>query len=847
MILLRAWLRHLSRQPLLSLLGVLGVALGVAVAVSIDLANGSALQSFRHSVRAVSGRATHQIVGSPGGLPDAVYATLRSGPGIRSSAPVVEGYAALPGRPGTAIHLVGIDPFSDLPFRDYAPGSADGTLLGRFLTLPGAVLASPETAADWNLAPGASITVRAAGRDSTLHLLGFLAPADEASRAGLRGVAVIDIASAQEILGRPGRLSRIDLILPEGQEGAEALRRLAGSLPPGASILPSNSRAGSLEGMTRAFSLNLTALSLLALVVGMFLVYNTVSFSVLRRRELLGILRALGATRGQVYALVLGEAAWTGCAGTAVGLPGGIALGQGLLSLVSRTVGDLYFALPHAPLLVPASSLAKGAALGIAAPLLCALRPAHEAAGTAPRIAMTRSAAEQRAGRIAPVAALGGLAMAAAGAAGLALPGRGVAWGFSFLFAGIAGYALAVPFLTGALARAMRRPLGFLFGTPGRMAARGVEASLSRTGVAVAALAVAVSSTVGIGIMIGSFRQTLLGWLDRSLRADLYVVSSSREGRLGRAPLPPSLVETLRADPALGRVTTGRRVYLEDPGGVTELFVVDQAREDFEGFRLKSGDPATAWKAFREGEAVMVSEPFSWHRELRSGDPVSLRTERGEHRFPVAGIYADYASDRGTVAMHRATYDRFYPDRSVDSLAIRLPPGSDPDEAARKVRASAGEAGDVAVRTNRGLREASVTVFERTFAVTGVLRWLALVVASAGTLGALMSIALERSREFALLRAIGATPGQLRGTVLSGSAAMGIIAGILALPLGIAQALALILVINRRSFGWSMEVHLETGILLEGLAVAAGAALLAGVYPSLRLSRRMPAEGLREE
>lgn len=847
MILLRAWLRHLARQPLLSLLGVLGVALGVAVAVSVDLANGSALRSFRHSVRAVSGRATHQVVGAPGGLPEGLYVTLRAGLGIRACAPVVEGYATLPGKPGTAIHLVGVDPFSDLPFRDYAPGSADGTLLGRFLTLPGAILATPETAADRGLAPGSPVAVRAAGKDSSLHLIGFLEPADGPSRAGLRGVAVTDIASAQEILGRPGRISRIDLIVPEGEEGAEILRRVALALPPGASILPSASREGSLEGMTRAFSLNLTALSLLALVVGMFLVYNTVSFAVLRRREILGTLRALGATKGQVYALVLAEAALTGSAGTAIGLPGGIALGQGLLFLVSRTVGDLYFAISHATLSVPITSLAKGAALGIAAPLLCALRPAQEAAGTVPRIAMTRSAAEHRARRIAPAAALAGLGLAAAGTAGLALPGRSVGWAFAFLFAGIAGYALAVPFLTGVLARGMRRPLGALLGTPGRMAARGVEASLSRTGVAVAALAVAVSSTVGIGIMIGSFRQTLLGWLDRSLRADLYVVSSSREGRLGRTPLPPSLVGRLRDDPALGRVTTGRRVFLEDPAGVTELFVVDQRREDFEGFRLKSGDPAAAWKAFRDGGAVLVSEPFSWHRGIRPGDPLPLRTGNGERRFPVAGVYADFGSDRGTVAIHRATYDRFFSDRSVDSLAIRLPPGSDPDDAVRKVRIAAGEAEDVAVRTNRGLREASVTVFERTFAVTGVLRWLALLVAAAGTLGALMSIALERSREFSLLRAIGATPGQLRATVLSGSAAMGIIAGILALPLGIAQALALILVINRRSFGWSMEILLEPGILLEGFALAAGAALLAGLYPSLRLARRSPAEGLREE
>ena len=276
--------------------GVVGVALGVAAVFSIDLANGSARRAFRISAQTVAGKATHRIVGGPSGLDESLYATLRLQGRMRTIAPVVEGYARIP---GFTLHILGVDPFAEAPFRNYTRGTAAGADIPRLLTGPGAVLLLEETAKRMGVSPGNALPLRVGLEPAHATLSGFLRPGDDVTRQALETTALADIATAQELLGKEGRLSRIDLLVPEGAEGELALSRVREILPPGAEILPAGARGSALEQMTRAFSLNLSALSLLALVVGTFLVYNTMTFSVLQRRQLVGTLRALGVTRGR--------------------------------------------------------------------------------------------------------------------------------------------------------------------------------------------------------------------------------------------------------------------------------------------------------------------------------------------------------------------------------------------------------------------------------------------------------------------------------------------------------------------------------------------------------------------
>ncbi len=846
MILRRALWRSVRRHPLQLLLAVLGVALGVAVVIGIDLANGSAAKAFRLSAATLAGQATHQIVGGPQGLEESFYARLRLELGLRQSAPVVEGYATLPDYGGRTVQLLGVDPFSEGAFRNYSPGPGSGGEVGRLLTEPVSALLSAENARRLGLAPGDALCLDLGGRPVELRLAGLLAPRDPLAAEALESLVVVDIASAQELLEQVGRLTRIDLILPEGGAGEAQRQAIEALLPPTAAILPASARGEVMAQMTRAFQLNLTALSLLALVVGMFLIYNTLTFAVLRRRPLLGTLRTLGVGRRQLFALVLGEALAIGAAGTLLGLLLGYALGEGLLALVSRTINDLYFVLSVRQLELSPWSLAKGVLLGLGATLAAALLPAWEAARTPPRTVQVRSSLEGRQRRLVPLAALAGALLMALGGVALALPSRSLPLAFAALFALIAGYALAVPWATVLLLRGLQAPLGCCAGSLGRMAARDLCAALSRTGVATAALVVAVSATVGVGIMIGSFRLTVEQWLQSYLRADIYLTSPSAGFERARTPLDPDLVGRIAATPGVDLTTRARHLMLSGEAEPFELFVAEIPRESFDGYWFAEGEREEIWRAFSTQAAVIVSEPFAYHRGLRRGNSLTLRTDRGPVEFRIAGVFTDYSSDRGRVTLNRAIYERYWDDPDSDALGLYLAPGADLDAVAEAVRAEAGGE-QLLVYSNRALRERSLATFDRTFAITAVLRLLAVVVAFVGILSALMAMQIERARELAVLRAQGLTPRQLWLLVSGETGLIGLSAGLLALPLGILQALVLILVINRRSFGWTMQTVLTPEVLLQALLLALAAALLAGLYPAWRMAGTSPALALREE
>ena len=846
MILRRSSYRYLLRRPLLLVLSILGVALGVAVVVAIDLANSSAERAFRLSAQALAGRATHQVAGGPEGLDESVYVRLRREVGVRAAAPVVEGYAGVPAVSGLTLQVLGIDPFAEEPFRTYAPAAGRGGDIGRLMTEPGAALLLPATAERLGLEPGDRLEIEVGGVRRTLTLAGTLVPGDEIAAGALENMVVTDIATAQELFGQMGALSRIDLAIPEGTEGEALLARIREVLPPQAAVIPAESRGDFMARMTRAFQLNLTALSLLALVVGMFLIYNTLSFAVLQRRELLGSLRTLGATRREIFRLIIGEALLLGGAGTLLGLFLGMALGSGLLHLVTRTINDLYFVLAVREPAITPWSLAKGVALGLGASVLAALAPAREAAGAPPRTVLARSVLEGRHRRLSPVAAGAGALLIALGGAVLLLTERSIPLAFGALFAVIAGYALIVPWAASVLLRLIQPLARGVFGLLGKMGTRFLLASLSRTGVAMAALVVAVSAAIGVGIMIGSFRLTLDRWMESYLQADIYVTVAGRTAE-SRIPLAPEVVEELSRLPEVELATRARHVQLASAEGWIDLMAVDMPRRSFAGYDLRTGDREEVRRLLHEMPAVLASEPYAWRHGLREGETVRLRTDRGEVDFVVAGIFTDYSTDRGRLVMSLPLFERFWRYREIDALGLFLTPGDDAERAVEAARRTVGDRQQVMLYSNAALREASMATFDRTFAITSVLRLLAVLIAFVGILSALLSIQIERGRELAVLRANGLTPGQLWALVTGETALIGLLSGLLAIPLGILQAQVLIHVINRRSFGWTLQTFLDPYILLQAVGLALAAALLAGLYPSWRMARTSPALALREE
>ncbi|MBI5668909.1 MAG: FtsX-like permease family protein [Chloroflexi bacterium] len=852
---LRLARRYISRRVFQSVLFIIGVALGVAMVIAIDIANGSASRAFDLSAESVTGKATHQIVGGPTGLPSDLYTQVRLELGLRESAPVVEDYvraAELGDRP---LRLLGVDTFAEPPFRNYLsgvtvqgenPNTADA--FNAFIAQPNTILISQTLANRYGIQPGDTITLRPGERRIPVRVIGVLIPGDSASQQALDNLLLTDIATAQEIVGQPGRITRIDLILPDDYD----TRQIEAILPPGAKLTTPNAENSAINQMSDAFELNLQALSLLALVVGVFLIYNTVTFSVVQRRPLIGILRALGATRRQIFLLILGEAVLLGLIGTVLGLAVGIIFGRASVGLVAQTISDLYFTVNVQRVTVTPDTLLKGALIGLFASVAAAAIPSFEATRTPPAGTLRRSDVEQRAQRLVPAMTAAAVLLNGAGLLLLQIPTRDLTLSFTALFCIVVGGALLTPAVLVVLMRLSTPVADKLFGVIGRMAPRAIVRSLSRTSVAVAALTIAVSVIVGVTVMVGSFRNTVADWLDTTLNADIYISPPQVTATGSTADTDPALVPKTLTVPGVTGAATVRSIsvtapdYLDQPPANMDVVNQDISHggRRFAWNHAPNGD---TWVAMEAGQ-VIVSEPFAFRRGITpENDTIRLLTDKGVETFTVAGVFYDYSTDQGTILMADPVYRRFWDDPYITSFALFIAPDADLQQIINTLQTQTLAGYDLQVQSYRSLRTGVFAVFERAFSITTALQILATVVAFIGILSALMSLQLEQTRQYGVMRATGMTPRQLWRFTLIQTGLMGFTAGLLALPIGLALALVLIYVINVRSFGWTMQLQLQPGEFAQAFLVAVLAALAAGLYPAWRLGKLVTAQALRSE
>ena len=836
-------LRFLLQHPWHFLLSILGVALGVAMVISIDLSNSSAQRAFSLSAEALTGKATHQIQGSGDFLSDQVYRDLRLTAGYRNSAPIIDGYGRIQGLDRT-FQILGVDPIAEGPFRDFS-SQEGGIDLAKFITGQPTVIISDQVLADLAKDIGDSLQVSVGGRPFDLLIAGAIATANKRSQQALESVILVDVNTAQQLFDMDGQLSRIDLIVPEEIEEA-ILASLSADLPEGSRLVSSVSRTDTLSQMTRAFELNLQALSLLALLVGMFLIYNTMTFSVVQRLPLIGRLRALGVTKSEVLSMIVKEAVLIGLIGTILGITAGIGLAQFLLGLVTQSINDLYFVLSVQELTIELILVLKAVILGLGATLLAAFWPAREAAEAEVSTVLRRSSNESRLAHRLPFIALIGLAISLAGGGILLIPNGGIIAGYSSLLFVIIGFSLLIPALMVGLSAIIRPILGTLNGLIGKMSVRGVVTELSRTSVAVAALVVAVAASVGVGVMVDSFRVTVVSWLESQLQADIYVQPPSAVARKADAQLQVELVRIFKETEGVASLHS---VFSEDvmtTFGSSNLVTTSLGAKASESYQTKEIQD-DFWEQFAQEEVIMISEAYAYRFGIGMGDSLGIVTDKGMRSFPIQAIYFDYASDMGTITMNRSLYDRYFDNRAISGLALYADDNTEVDVLVNRLRVRAVGVQEVFIRSNKGLREASIEIFDRTFTVTVVLRLLAVLVAFVGILSSLMALQLERAREHAVLRANGMTPGQLWNYVITQTGVMGVIAGVLSIPLGLLISYVLVYVINLRSFGWTLEFVVSPSLLIQAVSLAVGAALLAGIYPSWKMAKAHPADALRSE
>lgn len=850
-------LRTLLRNPIQFAIMILGIALGVAVMVSIDLANASAARAFDLSTSAITGRATHSIVAGDQGVDEALYVRLRTNPRWRNlfeSAPLIIAHAISPQLGRVPMTVLGIDPFAEAPFRDYLSGQnqISPDTITALLTIPGAILLSAPTAHYYGLQPCTpavlndacrlQLSINGAVRD--VFLIGLLEPSDDFSRRALDTLILTDLSTTQSLTAMKGKLTQIDLILPDQFDSTI----LANTLPAGTVLVQSELRNSQVTEMVAAFQINLTALSLLALLVGIFLIYNAMTFSVIQRRAVFGTLRSIGYTREQVFGMVLGEAALVGILGSALGLGLGILLGQGAVRLVTQTINDLYFVINVRGIQIPASSLLKGALVGFLASLLAAALPAWEAASVPPRLALSRAGLESKVQFMVNRVAILGVLTTLVGAILLAIPSRNVVLSLVGTTAIVIGLAALTPWVTVTLMRLMNEPLGRVFGLLGRLAPRNVIRSQSRTAVAVAALMIAVSVTIGVQVMIASFRTTVAIWLTETIRGDIYISEQSFSSTHLDTPLDPRVIAIAQSHSMIQSSVVVRVVEVESKNGPVGVAAMSTERPPNARLYLQSqGTPQQAWQMVKAG-AVLLSEPLASRLGISApGGSLALLTPEGWHSFPIAGIYTDYASTRGTVRMSLDVYRRLWGDNKLNGLVLFLAPHANIDTVISDLRTQLTNFPTTQVNPSAALRQDALAVFDRTFAITTAMQLVTTVVAFIGVLSSLLALQLEKVREIGILRALGLNLSEMRRLTFWETGLLGISAGLLALPTGYILAWILIFVINQRSFGWTLQMQVDPAPFIQAFCLSVGAALLAAVYPAWRLSHMLAAEALRGE
>jgi putative ABC transport system permease protein len=834
----RASFGYLLRHPWQFCLVSIGIMVGVAVIVAVDLANASARKAFVLSMDAIVGEATHQVIGGPRGVSEEAYTNLRVRHGYRAIAPVVEGVAVFE---STELTLLGVDLFAEWGVRDLPllSGQTHGgdqsggeDLIRDFLSQPGSVAMSQKTADEFRLEAGDRFDLTV---DGHLRQAKLIAVFD--GNEGRERLLFTDIATAQEWLAMAGWLSRIDVRVDDSESSLDAFRSV---LPPGAQLLNAARRTRATADMSSAFMTNLTAMSLLALLVGVFLIFNGVAFSILQRRGLIGVLRALGLTRRQLVAMLLVESGLIGLCAAALGVLLGVVLGEALLELVARTINDLYFRVTVTDVRIEPMSAVVGLAAGVGAALVAAAIPAWEAASYPPRLALMRSELEQRTRLALPVVSLCGLGLILVALLLIANTGRDLTGGLVSVFLLILGFAVLIPLFVRLAVRALSPIADRIGGASARIAVAGISASLSRTAIAIVALTIAVSATVGVSVMVDSFRGSVGAWLQTTLRADLY--ASARN-----VPMEARQVEAVRSLQGVVALSTLRQVSLEDESGRTRLRVIEMAPGSYAGTEILGADSSAVWPRWETEDVVLASEPYAFQRGIGVGDVVRLPTGVGARDFEIAGIFQSFDVNASALLMSRATYSRHFDDDSIGSIGIYLADGVSADAVAASIGSL--EAGEDSLRviSNANVRQRSLEVFDRTFIITDVLYWLTMSVAFIGVLSAMMAVQIERTREFGTLRALGMTPRQLGGLIVTQTGVIGFLSGVAAIPVGLVMALVLIKVINRRAFGWQIEMAPAPDTLLLAVAFAVGAAILAGLYPAIRAGRQPPAVAMREE
>jgi len=816
-------------------LSVLSIALGVSVVIAIALAGRAAAGSFASSVEALSGNAS-LLITQTGGINQALLGKLSQLPVPLQFTARIEDFA-IPNGKGAALPFIGLDLISN------ALGAPErGT--NDFGNLENPIFAG--SSLGWK--KGQAVRLLINDKMRTFTVAGILPRAT--GRVSENNAIVADIGLAQVVTGKVGRLDTIAVTVPNYGTLEHWRHLLQAQLPAPATVEPSGARTDQNRKMLAAFRWNLRVLSYIALVVGAFLIYNTVAISVSRRRAEIGVLRALGLTRRGVLGGFLIEAAVLGATGGVLGLGLGRVLSLGAIRLIGNTVQLLYVSSRPAPIAFTPYLVISGLTLGMGVSVIAALAPALEAARVPPTEAMARGRLEW----IARLHAKRDLALALvlsilAIISALQAPvGGRPLFGYLSSILIIGATAMLIPPLLSLASRLAGGMVERAFGIEALFAQRGLIASLNRTSVLVGALTTAVAMLCSVGIMVGSFRETVAVWMDSELKADLYLRPAGSSAADRHPTIAPSVADAIEKIPGVAAVDRFRVYPITYQGLPASLGGGEASKVAAESatYFLPGEDRSRILAELPRGDNVVVSEPFANKHHVKPGDVIQLPLGTGMHSFRVLGIYYDYSTERGFVVMDRHTLLKYLPDPAASNIAIYLKPAAEINTVRADIDRAIGSRA-VVVLTNATLRRNALAIFDRTFQITWALEVVAIIVAVMGIAGALLALVIDRKRQFALLRFLGADKKQVRKIIVTEAGLLGAFSIVLGLVMGTCLSLVLIFVINKQSFGWTIQFHWPVMLLLLALAGIELATLAAAFYPARVATQLEPITVMHQE
>ena len=856
--------RHISikrvrLQKVHALMTVAGICLGVAAIVSIGIVNKSVLRSFEDSINRVTGRAALQVTGAASGFPEGLLDLVQRVPGVEYAVPVIDTQGILVGAKERSLMVLGVDVLQDSNIRDYklTDESADIPDPLLFLARPDSILLTRELAEREGIKIEQTIQVQTVRGIRTFRVRGLLNPEGPAKAMG-GNIAIMDYPAAQMAFGKEGRIDRIDVSLLRGEDLETMRGRIKKVLPQGYNVVTPEGRTRQVELLISRFQKNINLISFIAVFVGMYLIYNAVSISVVQRRKEIGILRALGTTRRQIIALFLGETFVIAIVGSALGVAVGIFFAKSAIGAVGQTVSELYLRTSISELSISWTNLVVGFVTGMIASLTAALFPAITSTRISP-ISAIRSVPYSEEGFISgwklKMTALFCISLAAAllllykaVPSSPALHSTATMFGSTIFL--LLGISLATPTVLQGFLQFFRRALSSRVGAVGRLAGLNLQKNIGRNAVAAAAIFYGISVFVSSAGIIYSTKQSVLEWIDSYVRGDIIVTSGHPIATTGsqNIPMPVEMWKEIEKVPGVLSADPFRKIYIDYKGRRILLLTLDiDRRMLYSPFKVMQGKREDMVRLLPKQNYIAVNEAIASQEHLKPGDTMVLPTPEGPVPFKVAVVNVDYSSDSGSILMDMHTYRKYWKENLADSFSIRVKSKDEVLAVRDAIAQRFGNDRKLFVLPAREFKNEIRKVIDQGFAVNHAINIITLLIACLGIIVTLLASVLERTREIGILRSIGMQRSQVSRVVVVESMLLGIVGGALGAGAGVIIGWMSLEGFLKGDYGASMQYHVDYSSILWAVALSTLLAALAGVYPARRAAKINIVEALSYE